>query len=285
MPELPEVETMCRGIACVAGSRIVRIESPPTRLRPIQIVPPLSQLGVRIGGKTIVSVGRIGKRVVLSLDSSDRIVIEPRMTGRVLLADPPDREHLRLVIHLAGGSRSRLLFWDARGLGVVRLVPPERFDAELGAARLGPDALEISSPDLRARLSASRRPIKVALMDQGLLVGVGNLYASEILHRARVHPAVPCNQLRASQWVKLHTALGEVLREAVLHEGSTLSDGNYRNAENQAGAFQNLHRVYQRAGERCLQCGRGKIVRIVQAQRSTFYCPQCQRPPIPSRSR
>ncbi|MEN6498064.1 MAG: bifunctional DNA-formamidopyrimidine glycosylase/DNA-(apurinic or apyrimidinic site) lyase [Thermoguttaceae bacterium] len=278
MPELPEVETMRRGVACVAGSPIEEVEQVQSKLRPLQILPSLQALRQRARGRTIVAVGRVGKRVVLELDSGERIVIEPRMTGRVLLADPPDKMHLRLVFHLRG-PQSRLLFWDSRGLGVVHLLTAEQFATALGPEKLGPDALEISTETLRKRLSTSRRAIKVALLDQRALVGIGNLYASEILHRARLHPGLPCNRLRPVQWKRLQAAMREVLEEAVLHQGSTLADGMYRNAQNEAGSFQDHHRVYQRAGEPCLQCGRGPIVRIVQAQRSTFYCPACQRQP------
>jgi formamidopyrimidine-DNA glycosylase len=117
----------------------------------------------------------------------------------------------------------------------------------------------------------------VALLDQHVLAGVGNLYASEILHLARIHPATPCRRLQPAQWSRLHAAMGKVLRAAIRHQGSTLRDGTYRIARNRGGAYQVYHRVYQRAGEPCLQCDTGQIVRIVQAQRSTFFCPACQR--------
>ncbi len=109
------------------------------------------------------------------------------------------------------------------------------------------------------------------------MAGIGNLYASEILHRARVHPATVCRSLRPAEWAAVHAMTREVLQEAVLHQGSTLADGMYRTADDSAGAFQDRHRVYQRAGAACLACGR-TIQRIVQAQRSTFFCPRCQRP-------
>ncbi|MFZ5832711.1 MAG: Fpg/Nei family DNA glycosylase, partial [Planctomycetota bacterium] len=170
-----------------------------------------------------------------------------------------------------------LLFWDQRGLGVARLVATEQLATDLGPTRLGPDALLITLAELRGRLASCRRPIKVALLDQKLLAGVGNLYASEILHRARIHPAAECRRLRRADWVRLHAAMGEVLELAVSHQGSTLRDGTYRIARDTPGDFQALHRVYQRHGQLCLQCQRSEIVRVVQAQRSTFYCPRCQR--------
>ena len=277
MPELPEVETMCRCIAPVVGSRILALRRPRSRLQPIKISPRLSDFRRRVVGKKIVSVGRAGKRVVVELEGGDRVVFEPRMSGLVLLDDPPDAEHLRLVFELSGRQVRQLLFWNRRGLGVSRLLSPRQFDRECGPQKLGPDALEISAETLRRRLESSRRAIKVALLDQRALAGIGNLYASEILHRVRIHPEQTCDSLRPAQWRKLQAAMREVLEEAVENQGSTLRDGTYRVARNRPGSFQVLHRVYQRAGQPCLQCGQAEIVRIVQAQRSTFFCPRCQR--------
>jgi len=278
MPELPEVETMRRGIAAIVGSTIAGMSSPRSKMHPIKIVPPLGRFRRRVEGRRIVGVGRAGKRILIELDSQDRIVIEPRMTGRLLLAEPPDRRHLRVVFDLTGGPAGRLFFWDSRGLGTVSLMSPDQLARELGPEKLGPDALEITAEDLRRRLGTSRRAIKVALLDQRALAGVGNLYASEILHRAGLHPAIHCSRLLRGDWRRIHAAMQEVLNEAIELEGSTLADRNYRTAEDRPGGFQGRHRVYQRAGESCLQCGRGTIVRTVQAQRSTFFCPVCQDP-------
>ncbi len=278
MPELPEVETMCRGISGVCGCRIQAVRFPRSRLRPIVLRPSASLMARRLCGDTIVAVTRRGKRVVLVLGSGRRLVIEPRMTGQVLVADPPDQQHLRLVMELAGGRWPRLYFWDWRGLGVVRLLSEEEFDGELGPHRLGPDALEISPAELRTRLAKSRRPIKVALMDQRVVAGIGNLYASEILYWAGIHPATPCRQLAPPQWRRLHAAVRRVLAAAIRLEGSTLADGTYGTPASRPGRFQARHAVYQRAGHMCRRCRAARIVRMVQAQRSTFYCPRCQAP-------
>ncbi len=277
MPELPEVETMRRGVAAVTGSRIVRVERPACRKRPIAISPRIDVLNRRAEGQQIVSVDRIGKRVVLRLERGDALVIEPRMTGLVLLVGPPTTQHLRLRIQLSGGSTRELLFWDRRGLGTVRLLMAREFDAFYGPDRMGPDALVIDLKTLQSRLHRSRRAIKVALLDQRALAGIGNLYASEILHRAMIDPRRRCTGLNRGEWQRLHDAIREVLESAVQCEGSTLADGTYRNALNEAGGYQNHHRVYDRANELCLSCGEGVITRIVQAQRSTFYCRICQR--------
>jgi formamidopyrimidine-DNA glycosylase len=277
MPELPEVETMRRGVASIAGSRIRDLRQPRSKLQSIQVTPRLSEFRRRLIGRTIACVGRVGKRIVIELDNEERVVLEPRMTGLVLLAHPPDALHVRLVFELSGWPARQLLFWDQRGLGVARLVAPEEFVRHYGPEKIGPDALEISADTLRQRLGPSRRAIKVALLDQRALAGVGNLYASEILHRIGLHPAVPCNRLRPRQWQRLHAALGEILQAAIRHQGSTLRDGTYRIARDQPGNYQVCLWVYQRTGQRCLRCGRAEIVRIVQAQRSTFFCPRCQR--------
>jgi len=276
MPELPEVETMRRGIAGVAGCRIETVRFPPSRVRPIVTMPSARQIARRLPGDRIAAVARLGKRVVLELASSRRLVIEPRMTGRVLVADPPDLVHLRMVLELAGGKHPRLYFWDWRGLGIVRLFSADDFQRTLGPDQVGPDALEISAAELRARLANSHRAIKVALMDQRAVSGVGNLYASEILHRAGIHPATRCNQLGIREWRRLHAAMRTVLRSALRFQGSTLADGMYATAANRPGRYQQCHAVYRRAGQRCLRCGTGIIVRIVQAGRSTFFCPRCQ---------
>lgn len=281
MPELPEVETMRRGLTPVLGSRVSDVLRPRCTLRPIEIAPRLASFRRRVIGREITRLNRVGKRVVIELCAngthhSDSIVIEPRMTGLVLLAEPPDREHLRFGLRLEGGPAPELWFWDRRGLGSVRLLSPPEFAARYGLDRVGPDALRISADELAARLSGSRREIKVALLDQRTVAGIGNLYASEILHLAGVHPRRRCHQLRPAEWRAVHAATVEVLETAIRYEGSTLGDGTYRNALNEAGNYQNHHRVYDRARQPCLRCQRTTIERIVQAQRSTFFCRGCQ---------
>jgi formamidopyrimidine-DNA glycosylase len=278
MPELPEVETMRRGIAGIVGARIVAVERCRVRARPIQLTPAGAGFGRRLVGRSVTAIDRLGKRVVVRLDDGCSLVFEPRMTGLVLLANPPSREHLRLRIHLEArqtGRRHELLYWDQRGLGLVRALRPAEVDKFYGPTRLGEDALAISAEALRERLAASRRAIKVALLDQKAVAGIGNLYASEILHLATIHPARRCDHLRRDEWQRMHACIGEVLEAAIRHEGSTLSDGTYRNALAEQGGYQNHHRVYDRAGKPCPAC-KGQIVRIVQAQRSTFFCPTCQ---------
>jgi formamidopyrimidine-DNA glycosylase len=277
MPELPEVETMRRGILGIVGARIKDVERVACKRRPIAIHPRIDHFRRRVVGRRVRAVGRVGKRVVVHLDSEDAIVLEPRMTGLVLISDPPTREHLRFRCRLAGSGVGELLYWDRRGLGSVRLVSPPEFEKAFGPSKLGPDALTMSADAFREQLGHRKRPVKVALLDQKAVAGIGNLYASEILHLAQIHPARRCIKVTRAQWQSIADATQAVLETAIRCEGSTLGDGTYRNALNQEGGYQNHHRVYDRAGEACPRCGpRSLVQRIVQAQRSTFFCAACQ---------
>jgi formamidopyrimidine-DNA glycosylase len=279
VPELPEVETMVRGIRpAVLGRRITAVRACPNTCRPIALAPSFPEFADRQLGATVTGVRRLGKRVVLDLSNAANVVIEPRMTGLVLLADAPDLEHLRMEWRFAGRREfNTLWFWDRRGLGTVRCYAPGELVAAFGPHKLGPDALEMSLAEWRARCRGTSRAIKVALLDQKLVAGIGNLYASEILHLARIHPASMANALSTRQIARLNEAVQIVLAEAIRYEGSTLGDGTYRNALNKQGGYQNEHRVYDRHNDLCPTCQTGVIVRIVQAQRSTFYCPRCQK--------
>lgn len=278
MPELPEVETMRRGILGVIGARIEEVERVACRRRPIAIRPRIDHFRRRAVGRTICDVGRVGKRVVVHLDSQDAIVLEPRMTGLVLVSDPPSREHLRFRCTLSGTRIGELLYWDRRGLGSVRLISPAEFALAFGDAKLGPDALVMTAELYWERLRVSKRAVKVALLDQRAVAGIGNLYASEILHLAAIHPAKRCDRVTWAQWQAIAEATRAILEAAIRYEGSTLGDGTYRDALNKLGGYQNHHRVYDKAGKSCLRCGpRSQVQRVVQAQRATFFCPTCQK--------
>ena len=279
MPELPEVETMCRGIRSIVGTTIVAVEQPPCPCRPCVIEPTVRQLHDQMAGRSVEAVERRGKRVMLRFDDESRLVIEPRMSGLVLLADPPSTEHLRLRIRFRQGVRGdeqELLVWDRRGLGTIRLLTDEQFRTTVDV-RLGEDALTINADSLREQLKHSSRAIKVALLDQSVVAGIGNLYAAEILFVAGIDPRTRCDRITRPQWARLHAGISIVLDEAITNEGSTLSDGTYRNALNDPGGYQSMHRVYDRKDKPCQRCETGKIQRIVQAQRSTFYCNTCQK--------
>lgn len=279
MPELPEVETMVRGVRPVLeGAKVLQFAACPCLRKPMSIVPEVDEVTKRLEGRKILSVRRRAKRVLICFDSQETLVFEPRMTGLVLVSDPPSKEHLRYeFVVTRGRKRSSVWIWDRRGLGTIRLYNDEVLEKVLGPQVLGPDALEITLKEFRNRLRATQREVKVALLDQKLVAGVGNLYASEILHEAKVHPQTVSVSLTAPQVRKIHAAMGRILNEAILYEGSTLNDGTYRNALNKDGSYQNKHRVYAKQGETCPTCQRSEVIRIVQAQRSTFYCERCQR--------
>lgn len=274
MPELPEVETMCRGIREIVGRQVASVSQPRCRYRPISITPRLASIKKRTQGQTVSKIWRLGKRVVIDV-GSDSLILQPKMTGLVSLQSVPDPDHVRLRMEFSGRPPLTLQFWDRRGLGTVELLKQAEVQSRIVDGRLGPDALSIEFEDFSRRLAATGRSIKVALLDQKLLAGVGNLYASEMLHAARIHPEARCARLSVHRKRRLYAAMQSILDLAIRYEGSTLADGTYRNALNDPGSYQNQHAVYDRAGLPCPTCGKD-ILRIVQAQRSTFYCPRCQ---------
>jgi len=269
---------MVRGIRDqVTGSRLVGFARCRCDCKPMSVQPTVAHISRRVRGQTVQQVSRVAKRIVFAFADEQRLVIEPRMTGLMLLSDPPDRQHLRLEWKFQKQkTRFSVWFWDQRGLGTARLYTLSEFQEQLGPRVLGPDALEMPAQQWSARCGQTRRAIKVALLDQRLVAGIGNLYASEILHRAGIHPSTPAELLDTMQTRRLMQATRAVLKRAIRHEGSTLSDGTYRNALNQSGRYQNAHRVYARQGEICRSCKGATVIRIVQSQRSTFFCPQCQ---------
>ena len=237
-------------------------------------------MAARVRGKVVEAVERRAKRVVLRLEGGRAFAVEPRMTGLMALGDPPTAGHVRLVWRLGPPAESEqqydaLRFWDRRGLGTVTLYEPGELEERLSPAKLGPDPLTMTPADWRAALAKTARPVKVALLDQKLAAGIGNLYASEVLFHAGILPDRPANALKPAEADAIAAAAVHVLSEAIEYEGSTLSDGTYRNALGDPGRYRNEHRVYQRHGAPCPRCG-AEIRRTVQAQRSTFWCGGCQ---------
>ncbi len=276
MPELPEVETMRRGLLGVEGGIIRAIVKLDCPRKPIGISPRIDRLAKRATGKQVVSVDRVGKRVAIRLDDQSRLLFEPRMTGLVVTGDSPDPLYLRVRVDFDSAEIERCWYWDRRGLGLVYLLSESEFNEAFSSAKLGPDGLVVKAEDYRERLGKSRREIKPALLDQRAVAGIGNIYAAEILHLAGVHPAARCDRLSKRQWSAIADATHEVLEEAIRYEGSSLGDGTYRNKLNQDGSYQLHHRVYGRAGEKCSTCD-DVVKQIVQTQRSTFFCSGCQK--------
>jgi formamidopyrimidine-DNA glycosylase len=275
VPELPEVETIRRDLEPEVRGRTIT----GVRIHKDDIVlPPLDpgSFRRRLKGRTIERVARRAKYLLFHLDDGSVLQVQLRMSGRFALsAELPDTNEFR---HIAARLRlddGRTLFYDdMRRLGGLRLLEAPAWALE--EARLGPEPLEAGyrATDLGRALAATRAPVKNALMDQRRIAGVGNIYASEALFRARVDPARPGRDLSPAEVKRLHRTVRAVLREAVERAGTTFQ--NYRAVNGRSGQFQVSLRVYGREGEPCRACGR-PIERIVQSGRSTFYCPSCQR--------
>lgn len=275
MPELPEVETMVRGLRPALEGRSIA----SARFHD----PLLLQGGTaeeferRMVGSSVVRVGRRGKWVVIEL-GGDRgtIVIQPRMTGGFWLIPPARPEHIRVTLGVEGTGGS-VWFCDARRLGKVAWFAGEE-QAEAAFARShGPDALAITAPDLSARLARTGRGIKSTLMDQKVLAGIGNIYADEVLFRSRLHPERPASGLTGAEVARLHAAIGPVLAEAIEAEGSSF-DAGYRTVLGLEGGFLARNAMYGRGGQPCPNCSgpilKSKIVGLVG--RPTHHCPRCQ---------
>jgi len=283
MPELPEVETMVRGLRPALVGEV---------LSDVTIHDPFLLQGStaeeferRVGGAEVRLVGRRGKWVVIDLrHDKGTIVIQPRMTGGFWLV-PPDRpEHIRVTFGLRGPDRS-VWFCDARRLGKVAWYPDDPAAEAAFARSHGPDALEIAVEDLVDRLKKTSRGIKPTLMDQKVLAGIGNIYADEVLFRSRLHPERPASDLSKAEIGRIHRSIGEVLLKAIEAEGSSF-DAGYRTVLGLEGGFLAQNAMYGRGGQPCPGCSspilKAKIAGLVG--RPTHYCPNCQ-PLKPSKAK
>jgi formamidopyrimidine-DNA glycosylase len=263
MPELPEVETVTRSIAPLVGRRILSAEF--RCLRILRGGDP-DAMAARLQGRRIAGVKRYGKFIVAPLEGGGYLLIHLGMTGRLLLGGAAGK-HTHAILTL---DRGVLLFDDSRQFGCIQFS--EEFPARV--ARLGPEPLEISLDDFSASLKRHKTRIKALLLNQRFLRGVGNIYADEALFRAGIHPMAVAGRLRGERPRRLYEALQAVLREAIEAGGSSISD--YVDAQGRKGFFQFSHRVYQRTGEPCVDCGTA-IRRVLVTQRSSHFCPKCQR--------
>jgi formamidopyrimidine-DNA glycosylase len=263
MPELPEVETVARSLAPLVGRRVVSAE-----LRSVRVLrggdPDV--MVAALAGRRIAGVERYGKFIVMPLEGGGYLTIHLGMTGRLLLGGPTGK-HTHAILTLDEGV---LLFDDSRQFGCFQWS--EEFPARV--ARLGPEPLEVSLADFSAALKRHKTRVKALLLNQLFLRGVGNIYADEALFRAGIHPQAIASRLRGERPRKLYDAVQAVLREAIDAGGSSISD--YVDAQGRQGFFQFSHRVYQRTGEPCVNCGTA-IRRVLVTQRSSHFCPKCQR--------
>lgn len=291
MPELPEVETVARDLdRWVAGARIA--EARVSWERTIRHPQPVERFVAEVSGATIARVRRRAKTVLIHLDDGRVMTVALRMTGALIVAPPasPDDPYARVVFQLADGRQlryrdvrkfGRIGLWEGGGLRARRRrVADGRAPYRVGDvfARHGPEPLSASFSAKRFGEQLRHRSgrLKSLLLDQSFVAGIGNIYADEALWRARLHPLRTADTLSEVEVRRLHRSIRSVLRQGVVNRGSSFSD--YVGADGEPGANAERLKVYRRTGEPCLRCGR-PVRRIIVGQRSTHFCPRCQREP------
>jgi len=278
MPELPEVETVARGLQrAIAGRRIVRVVLGNT-----DFIDNPAEVEKELPGRTIVVVQRYGKFLLLRLSGVEEFVGEGEsallvhlgMTGMLMpkAASEDHAKHTHVVMMLDDGRELRYV--DPRRFGRMAYLAGEVLRKEL--LRFGADPLEAGLAEFLGRIRGRKARIKALLLDQRVLRGVGNIYADESLWKAKIHPAKLGANLREEQVKLLYQELQKILRNAIVMRGSSIAD--FLDAEGQPGEYQRHHRVYGREGERCFRC-KGEIRRGIVAGRSSYYCAECQRAP------
>ena len=272
MPELPEVETVRRGLEkLILGKKISNID-----IRyPKMIKTDLHEFQKAMPGQVIQSMGRRGKYLLFYL--SDKVLISHlRMEGKYFYYPDqvPERKHAHVLIHFKDGGT--LVYEDVRKFGTMELLAPELLEAYFISKQLGPEPTEqdFYLGRFKLALKRSKKPIKSHLLDQTLVVGLGNIYVDEVLWRAKVHPARISQSLTAQEARKVHDETIKVLGQAVEKGGSTIR--TYTNAFGEDGTMQEFHQVYDKTGQACSRCG-SIIEKIQLGGRGTHFCPECQR--------
>ena len=293
MPELPEVETVARGLqASVAGRRILSV-----KLRKTDFIDDPALIERELPGRRIDRVERYGKFMLLQLAEagssrsaqanptvsrpvSEALLVHLGMTGNLApaAAEFPLEKHTHACFALDDGRELR--YTDARRFGRMAFLSGETLAAEL--RRFGADPLQVTREEFDERVRGSKARVKALLLDQSVLRGVGNIYADESLWRARIHPAKPSHGLTAAEAERLREALQFILRKAIAAGGSSISD--FVDSNGQPGEFQLHHRAYGREGKKCYRCGT-RIKRMILAGRSSHFCPSCQPAPRGTRDR
>jgi formamidopyrimidine-DNA glycosylase len=274
MPELPEVETVRRGLVPVLeGQRLARVE----QRRPDLRFPLPERMAERLTGRRVVRLDRRAKYLLLHLDDGMVLLIHLGMSGRMMVSRGPQAQvnaHDHVVFETEAGSV--VTFNDARRFGMMDLVRTDKLEQHKLIKGIGPEPLgnAFSGPILAAALKGKKTSIKAAILDQKVVAGVGNIYASEALFRAGISPKRLAYTVQGDRAEKLAQAIKTVLNEAVAAGGSSLRD--YVQADGELGYFQHRWRVYEKEGKPCPN-GQGTVRRITQGGRSTFYCPKCQR--------
>ncbi len=283
MPELPEVETVRRGLApTMEGTVIAQADVNRPDLR--WPFPP--KMAERLTGQTVLRLHRRSKYILAELSSHETLLVHLGMSGRMLISGDPlgqfvhdhpaPEKHDHVVLHMANGAR--ITFNDPRRFGAMDLTDTATVDSHPLLAKLGPEPLgnTFNEAYLVAALKGKNTPIKAALLDQRIVAGLGNIYVCEALYRARISPKRRAGQISATRVADLVPVIRDVIAEAIEAGGSSLRD--FRQTDGELGYFQHRFDVYDREGERCRtpDCTR-TVTRIVQSGRSSFYCPLCQR--------
>ncbi len=283
MPELPEVETVRRGLIPAMEGRAIlsaAVNRPDLRWP----FPP--RMADRLTGARVLGLRRRSKYILADLSNGEVLLIHLGMSGRMLISGlqigafhhphPVPSKHDHVVLEMEGGAR--VTFNDARRFGAMDLFMAEAEAGHPLLARIGPEPLGnvFDGPYLADRLAGRNTPIKSALLDQRIVAGLGNIYVCEVLFRAGLHPARKAGRIARARAEALVPIIRDVLSEAIEAGGSSLRD--YRQADGELGYFQHVFRVYGREGEPCVTPGcDGTVTRIVQSGRSSFFCPRCQR--------
>lgn len=283
MPELPEVETVRRGLTPVMEGVVIAkadVNRPDLRW------PFPDRMAERLTRQKVLRMRRRSKYILADLESEESLLIHLGMSGRMLIsgqkvgdlyhAHPAPEKHDHVVFHMQNGAR--ITFNDARRFGAMDLLPTARQEDHWLIRDLGPEPLgnDFNEAYLVDRLKGRNTPIKSALLDQRIVSGLGNIYVCEVLFRAGIHPKRKAGNIASKRVAGLVPIIRDVLQEAIAAGGSSLKD--YRQADGDLGYFQHGFQVYDRENDPCVtpDCGR-PIARIVQSGRSSFFCPQCQR--------
>jgi formamidopyrimidine-DNA glycosylase len=282
MPELPEVETVRRGLLPVMEGEVIELASVN---RPDLRWPLPERMAERLTGKRVTALRRRSKYILADLESGETLLVHLGMSGRMLISGaqlgsfyhdhPAPQKHDHVVLDMAGGAR--VTFNDARRFGAMDLMPTQTAESHPLLEGLGPEPFgnDFNGPYLAARLKGRKTPIKAALLDQRIVAGLGNIYVAETLYRARISPLRLAGDLTEPQAHALVPMIREVLAEAIEAGGSSLRD--FRQANGELGYFSKHFQVYDREGEPCETPGcAGTIIRTVQSGRSSFWCPACQ---------
>jgi formamidopyrimidine-DNA glycosylase len=273
VPELPEAETIVRGLRpAIVGRKIRAVEV----IHADVLRRPSRRFAKEVRGRTIESVGRRGKNVLIELDGDRVVAVNLGMTGRLIPLDARDgrrAEWTHPAVHFRFEGGGTLVFDDTRRFGTVECL--SRAEWQERSARMGPEPLEraFTANALHGTLSTSRAPIRSWLLDQRKIAGVGNIYANEALHLAGIHPMRQARAIDRAHAAALHQSIRRVLKRAIGAGGTTIRD--YRTARGDAGRYARRLLVYGRDGSPCARCG-AEIRRVVFGGRSAFYCPTCQ---------